>query len=256
MKRLLCIVALLALAAPASAQVFGKTVAVPLMSLRDSDSVTFEYCVTTGVSGRALDSYRRQPIKIKTVGSSTTVSAQTAGTKPFLFLSEGDEITVNVPGTSPATEATDQVVGTGTTRVITVRTDDDTVTVNSAIDLSIPAGGFGFLWRKLQCGTAATDGWVQTRGMRDVSFSVHVDQINTTTGVTIQAECENVGATSSPISLWAQTYTTATDDLVEFVDLQCDRMRVGVKMTSTDDGVDTGAAAEQISFYMRGRSEQ
>jgi hypothetical protein len=248
---LAALAAALALLSPAMAQSPGRR-SYSLQSLRDLDETSFEYCRFNGTALTPNSSAFVGNGTVQTVGSSTTVTAETANTLPFGGVSVGDELQLI---------AKERVISTGTIvanvgdvfrRVVTAKASGDEVTVNAAVDLT----SADVLYRKLSCGTTATSGWIPTEAYRDVSFAVHVDQINTTTGVTVQIECENIEASSSAITLWTKTYTTATDDLVEFLSLQCDRMRFGSKMTSTDDGSDAGAAAEQISIYFRGRKEQ
>lgn len=252
LSRTLCaLLMLLCMPAALHAQSPGRS-AYSLQSLRDLDETSFEYCRLLGAS-RAPDSPAFAAVgTIETSGSSTTVTEEVSGTLPFENVSVGDELEIRSSEHVVVAAAVVTRVGEIFRRVVTAKASGASITVHTALNITKAT----FTYRKLECGTAATNGWVPTGGSSSVSFSIHVDQINTTSGVTVQAECENIGSSSSPIPLWSKVYTTATDDLVEFIGVQCDRMRVGSKLTSTDDGSDTGAAAEQISLYVRGRMEQ
>lgn len=256
MKRLIQIGLLLALALPAYPQTIGRYVAVPLVSEDDNDSVgTYRYCVTTGVGEDVLGPHRpgNMGAKVKTTGSSATIDAVTASSGPFTYVSAGDELIFPTNAATPATGATDMPRGGQSFRYVLTRASADQITVNTAIDLSIPTTGYTFHWRKKVCGTGASDGWVPVAGLKGSMFTWEAAQSDAGGGVKVKVECEVVGAASSPQTLFEATYTTFPSEGSQAIpDSQLwDRCRIGMHLVTSDPS-DAGAALEKLSAHFRG----
>jgi hypothetical protein len=230
---------------PADAQV-PSAVQLPQVVIEgyDLDSTTYVY----PFSGPLLTGNSR----VVTAGSSTTVTAS-AGT-PFTSLSIGDRIIVTRgDNTVDARTVATCVPACGPTAT--------SITVTAAVDWT---GGFPWSWRRVTAGAGIGDGWYACAKTLAGSclWVIQVDQQNTTTGIDFRLECElNVSTGHAPISVFERAAVTvagigtvaapgrfAVDVVNPF-----DRCRLGIKLTSTDDGGDTGANAEIINVYTRTR---
>lgn len=94
------------------------------------------------------------PKRVTTVGSSTTITAVTVGSAPFLTPNVADML-ILVPPQGVNTPAA--VAGIRTERIILTNADNDTVTVGTAIDLTTT--GVTFSWKRFLSGTGAEDAW-------------------------------------------------------------------------------------------------
>jgi hypothetical protein len=255
MKRVLLTVAMMLLAVQALAQTVGNAQRVTLFSDMDFDTVgSYMYCVTQGTGDDPLAQGKMVTIPVLTVGSSTTVTAATAGTGPFQNVSVGDEITFPLGTLTPA--GTQTPPGGESFRYVTAKASADSVTINAAINLAVPAGrGYPFTWRKRVCGTTATDGWFSTSNWQDFDVTFQADQSDATS-LDASLECENFGAASAPNQIWTKNYLLAAYGFpggrtTVAVHDHFDRCRLGVRLT--DDASDAGANLEKISAYVRGR---
>lgn len=226
---------------------------IPLISDYDNDTVgSYIYCNTLGTGQRSKGDWIPVPIRVKTVGSSATVSAQTAGQNPFANVAVGDELVFFVPGTSPA--GTDLVRGQRTFRYVATRADADTITVagtTTNIDLSIPTGGWTFAYRTRSCGTTSADGWVDGSESSTWEWSVQIDQSDAGGGVKTTIECEVYGASSLPQTVYTRTTTTYPDRFtLSIAGLSYNRCRLGTQLVTSDPS-DAGGNLEKISAYLR-----
>ena len=157
MRKLILTMAALSLAVPALAQ--SPTSARADFAVRyDVDSATKTYCVLNGSNGSPFGSATRISAKVETTGSSITITAVTALSAPFTNVSIGDVLYFTVSGAT-------------VTRVVVSNADNDTVTVDTAIDLSAGAG-FTFSYKEPVCGTAATFGWISVEGYSVAQMNV------------------------------------------------------------------------------------
>jgi hypothetical protein len=254
---LLCLLPLVS-----SAQVTSRgQVDIAHQSFRDTDQITnFEYCRTLGVGNLVTGDGRIKTQRIETVGSSTTVSALTATTNTFTGLGVGDELLITAISDVISAGVVVTRRGQQFYRVITAKASDDSITVNVALDITNDAS---FTWRKLECGTAATNGWVPVHNLSQYVWHLNISQINTTTGVDYTLECRIYAAAAGIVTVVPSTTVTAATSIVipvpaaafpqGGVTLPYDECRFGTRLTTTDDGSDVGAAAEQTSVYLTGR---
>jgi hypothetical protein len=180
MKKLILAAAAVLLAAPSWAQydVQGREVD-SLLHAYDVASASLIYCSYSD-SGTAtvnpLGWGRPVAARVKTTGSSTSVTAVVASSAPFAQVAVGDRLTFLIAGAYHE-------------RIVTVRADADNVTVNAAIDLS---AGYSFAYKKRFCGTAAGDGWFSVAGAQAVTVQVQIATLNATS-ITTQLECRLPG---------------------------------------------------------------
>lgn len=164
---------------------------------------------------------------IETSGSSTTVTAVVAGSLPFALLGVGDMIMIR---------GKDGVVSR---RNITAKASGDSVTVNSAIDLT---GGFHFEWRDLD----TTGAGIDVTGMD--ALQVHLDWLtDNSTSITWSIDGQLHGDSTG---LWANLYTspavvTAIGAVVVSLNNPVSKIRVGIL-------TDTPTAAQKVSAYVLG----
>lgn len=198
---------------------------------------------------------------ITTSGSSaTTTSVNTRA--PFARASVGDLITVNV-----ATPNVNTTASTLFNRVITAKASSNSITVDSV--WTLPTAGTTFFLSILTCGANA--GWIPvTASQRTAEIAIQIAQQNTTTGISMKIEgmdCDdtnicvarnlwpglNAGAAQCGAGTYSSgycVYTTAVNPPVFSTDgmIHPTFMRVVMKLTSTDDGGDTGVNAEKINI--------
>ncbi len=151
----------------------------------DLDAAALTYCVVTGTGGDPYAANRTVGAGklIETSGSSTTVTAFTALTVPFADLGVGDILFVDRSGNGTTVDI----------RVITAKASGDSITIDVAANWS-QGDGMTFSWRKLSCGTAATDGWIDVSGLSgDKVITIQWDQGDLATGLLWQIECKTQG---------------------------------------------------------------
>lgn len=162
-----------------------------------------------------------------TSGSSTTITAVTAGDAPFAGLAAGSELHVDRDGTHDVVYFTPGV-------------DDDTGTVDTAVNWETgPQGSSGrhFRFRHFLSGTAATDGWIGNRGFKSVKIQMIVHSFNAGS-VTFSIEGRNKFPQSAATVITTQVFTATGSAFVDLqpLDADWDEVRVGVIVAG-----DTGA---------------
>lgn len=228
----------------------------------DVDSGTENFVKLTGADGTVFGADRvvqTAGAKISTSGSSTTVSATTALTVPFADLGVGDIILVKIgPDAAPSI------------RYITAKASGDSVTVNTAIDLSADATGYFFKWRKKVSGTTAADGWfdVSTLSPLDRTITVQYDQgdldallvrwqcrvrsLDTQPVTVYPGESDGCGTGGTLASGFCSFATAGVDSrLAVVVGGKWDECRVGLKFAASDAS-DAGANLEQVTVTVYG----
>lgn len=187
----------------------------------DNDSTTLKYgkYAVLWSPGKAL---------ISTSGSSTTVTADTAGS--FADVKVGDLLRV----------LTDPYGSTGpsfSTVRITAKADDDEITVSSALDLTA-AGPWQYLVAEVPAtGTAA--GWFNVAADAGKTVHVTLTTVAATGGIELVIEGKGPSGFISPIH--SVTYTAATDEIPIPVGEDVEFLRVGLR------GVDDFAGTDVIS---------
>jgi len=150
---------------------------------------TFTYCTMNGARGDPFQDPIPVAIPIDTVGSNTTVEAVTPGTNPFANVGIGDRIFVRL---GSGTDQTEQ-------RTVITNADDDTITVDTAVDWS---AGYEFSYLDLVCGTAATDGWINVTSVDTIQMTVEY-AAGDLTGLDVVYECkEGGGVNAVPVQVY------------------------------------------------------
>lgn len=170
----------------------------------DVDSATATYCRVEGAQGAIWDP---APIpvgpKVKTTGSSASLTAVTASTGPFALVSVGD-LVVSSNGNLSSPDV----------RVVIARADADNVTLSSAVDWSTDAQSgtgrtFGFY--KTRCGTTSADGWVDVSGSTKKTFYVALEQ-GDLDSLDWKIECRISNLDQHAVPVYPGTATTCGSD--------------------------------------------
>jgi hypothetical protein len=218
MKRLILLLALL-IALPVSAQ--EKKFFVQSYDLASTSLI---YCRTseTELPGGG---------RIKTSGSSTTVTAYTVGETPFDPVAVGDLLII-------------QYGGTVHTRTVATKASGASITVDSAITLT---NGAMYRYRDVACGTAAADGWVGIGNSDGCTVQITITSLN---AASLQFQVEGIisgtGAAAVPVSTLL-TYTAAGGDFFDITE-SLDSVRVGMKVNT-----DAGANVVTVNMSCRTR---
>lgn len=240
MRRL--ILALLVLAA---APAFAQQQETGIYNVKyDVDSTSLTYCTVTGQQGSPFGSPNVGPSRIQTSGSSTTVTEVTASSAPFTLLSVGDIIFVKRPGTTEAY--------TTDTAIITAKASGSSITIDSAVDWS---AGYAFTWLKTNCGTGATNGWIDVNGYSEKTFVVQWDQ-GDLDSLDWLIECKSSAPGAQPVQVYPDNgggaayrnfavagHEARTAYITSYPWAAC---RVGFKAHASDAS-DAGANLEQFS---------
>lgn len=214
----------------------------------DSDSVS--YCRLLGQQGSPFGGSIAGAGRITTVGASTTITSNTALDYSFAGVNVGDMLEIR---TDPNTVYL---------RTVVTNADDDTVTVDSNVTLSNVSYRF---WRS-ECGTGATNGWIDLSGYSNRNITVQYDQGDLATSLDIQVQCKLNFPGSEPVQVFPvctvascgtyQAYTTpgiASRTSVE-IPTPFGACRVGFKRTGADTS-DAGANIEQVTIGLQAQKE-
>lgn len=171
----------------------------------------------------------------KTSGSSTTVSAVTAGDLPFAGIGAGSELHVNRDGEHDVVYFTPDGGG-----------DNDTGTVDAAVDWSTgPGGSTGrhFRFRHFLSGTTAADGWIPCREYTGMKIQLIVHSFNAAS-VTFSIEGRVKFPQATPTVITTKQFTATGSDFVDLqpLDAPWDEVRVGVIVAG-----DTGANSVSVA---------
>jgi hypothetical protein len=249
MKRLLILLLLLATPALADESVFGY------FTVRyDLDATSITYCRSEGQRGDPFAPNKPNDYLVDNAGSETAVTSATAGEDVFLGMAAGDVIFITV----------DQVVYP---RGIVTYTDTENIVVDEAIDLS--GSDYPITWRRNNCGTAVTDGWLDIGNQNDVTITFFLKQyVGDGNGLDIRVEgtVESPDGTTNLVQLWptgktvggaatVQNFTTAgiATNIMINVPEPVQKVRIGMLHNTADDGGDLTTNAEQITGIVHGR---
>lgn len=175
----------------------------------------------------------------KTSGSSTTVSAVTAGDNPFAGFGAGYELHVDRDGTHDVVYFTPDGGG-----------DLDTGTVDTAVNWQTgPQGSTGrhFRYRHFLSGTTAADGWVECRRFKGIKIQMTVHSFNAAS-VTFSIEGRNKFPQTGPTVITTTQFTATGSDFVDLqpLDAPWDEFRVGV-IVAGDTGANSVSAAATLT---------
>ena len=246
MRRFLLTLAACLAALPALAQVNDITECRSW----DADDTGPAYCVSLGKpnasnsgTSRGGDyvTPRTAAFKVKTSGSSTTIVSNTASSGSLSFVEAGDLISFVVDNVRVE-------------RAITGKTNDDSITVDEAIDLS---DGYYYSFRTRVVGTTGTSGEIIVRDLKFFQLSVQVAQADIDTGtIDVTIECRHKYGSFWVIEDKSITEANAGTGKNAFLtrffhEERWEACRVGVAIAD-DDADDTGVHAEVINVYLSG----
>ncbi len=171
---------------------------------------------------------------IDSTGAVTQIDA-VDGT-PFDPVNVGDILTVFFPRPDGKVE-----------RMVTVKTSGIDIDVDSALDLSSPAGGFAFMFMPFKNGTGVGNGWHHVEAWS--AITVHA-RLETLASASVDLIVEgNGGQFSGPTVLVAATNIAAVGTVSINVDKVATYMRVGLK-------ANTPAAGDVINVWATGEMLQ
>ena len=224
MKKLLGVLAcILAFASVSFAQ--PPPAVMPLISFgyvtwaEDTSAASLTYCTMQGINGDGFGKPVLISTRIKTSGSSTSVTEETASTFPFTNVSVGDMIIVK----------RGDVVGTTDKVAVIARADASNITVSSAVNWST---GYSFSWLKKVCGTTTADGWFAITGFNNIQSTV---EWVTKAGTSIDYSLECSIGPGLPIVVNAASATAVGQWSTVVTAGIYDRCRLGLKI-SGDSG--------------------
>jgi len=194
---------------------------VPLMSGYNLTSNSYIFCYTTGKNSAVRGDWQPAVEKIVTSGSSTTTTSNTASAAALVGLAAGDEIMVYQSG-KPVR------------RYLTAAASSDSVTVNSAWDLT---GGYPYFFRHRTCSTTATAGWTKVSDLLSFSYEVKINTFNATAIDTV-VQCRAEDADGTVNTAYTQHYTSTAADTYIFsqqIGAYADECRFGLKVTAATD---------------------
>lgn len=217
----------------------------------DVDSNAVAYCRLVGQQNSPFGGSISGAGRIKTAGSSVTITSVTALTNAFAGVDIGDLISVQ---TSP---------GSTVLRTVVTNADDDTVTVDTAVDLGTT--GVAYRYWMSECGTGATSGWIDLSQYPSRSITIQYDQ-GDLTQLDIRVECKANYPGAEPVQVFPvctvgacntyQAYTTAgiTSRTATQISAPFGSCRVGFKWTTADTS-DAGANVEWLTIGVQAQKE-
>jgi len=140
-------------------------------------------------------------------------------------------------------------------RAVTAKASNDSVTVDTAIDLG--TDGVYFQYKTMFAGADTEDGYVPIANMQSIAYTVNIAQMNGTGGIDMHVQCRQQGG--PPVILLTDN-STAAEILVFSLDFETggpfDQCRIGFKWGTADDAVDTTTLQERITVVFEGIMRQ
>jgi hypothetical protein len=209
-------------------------------------SATTLYGVVLGVNSNPFGGPMAGPARIKTSGSSTTVTSETASDNAFAEVVVGDTIFVRAGD------------GSVSRRSVTARASADSITVDTAITLAASA----FTW--LRTTTSATVGWLDISGYTRRTISIQYDQ-GDLGSLSARIECRGSYPGAAAIQVFPscatgacdtyQSYATASIGIASRTSVAIPEpfgaCRVGIKYV-TSDASDATTNLEKITAGFEG----
>lgn len=217
---------------------------VSMARLWDADDATAFYCRTIGNKGNNAGGssrggdYGPYQHKVKTSGSDTTVVSNTALSGALAPLNVGDLIVFIIDGVREEF-------------VVLTNADDNTITINEAIDIS---DGSYYYYRKRECDDESTSGEFGVADLDNFQITVQVAQMGVDAGaVNVFIECRQAEGPFMVIESAAiTTGGVDTDNFLTrvFANESWHACRAGVSVDDDDAG---DAVVEQINIYLSGK---
>jgi hypothetical protein len=185
MKKVLAVLALFPSLAFAQS---GQVAAGNLTYKYDVTGATTTYCATWGQDESVFGNFYPGPGRVETVGSNVTVTGVDLAQDVFLDVGIGDLLQFRFSN------------GNVEHRVVVTNADNDTITVDTAINLDF-TNGVAWGYKNLDCGTAATDGWAGVSDFSTVSMTMQYDA-GDMTDLDVVWECKEGGIGAEPVQVY------------------------------------------------------
>lgn len=186
MKKVLAVLALFPSLAFAQS---GAVKAGNLAYKYDVTGTTMTYCATLGKEGIVFGDFLPGPGRVETTGGAqTTVTGVNAAQNVFADVGVGDIVQFQFRN------------GNVEHRVVVTNADDDTITVDAAIDLDV-TDGVNWGYKTLSCGTGITSGWADVRDLKTVSLTMQYDA-GDMTDLDVVWECKEGGIGAEPVQVY------------------------------------------------------
>jgi hypothetical protein len=215
----------------------------------DADSLTMTYCVTLGTNNNPFGAPSSQGTgRIKTAGSSTSVTSDTALSGALAPISVNDIIYV---------QRTPAIMDFA---IVVTDTDADNVVVDAAVNWP---GNF-YTYRRTVCGTSGDDGWVDTSTATRIMMTIQYDQ-GDLDNLAWRFECRQASSRSQPVIVYPSEGDGCGNGGLQAVSGLCDfatagvaarftweefgswsRCRIGFAVKAVDAS-DAGANLEQVT---------
>jgi hypothetical protein len=241
MARYAALLSIFLIASQADAQVTSGI----LTGHYDIDSATYTACRTIG-SGTAIQA----PVPLVGPVNSAGVTLTAVSGTPFSGLAVGDVLVMPPTAAGILPEI----------RSIVTFTSATSVDVDTAPTVALANAQLGRLQQR--CGTGDDAGWLRITDYTNVTLTIQIAQINTTTGVDVIVECRSNAPGALPAQVYPdnsagaaqRTYTAAGHESRSRISISaaagCPLVRVMFKLKSTDDGVDTTTARELLDVMV------
>ena len=236
MKRFLILCGLLLAPLAAEAQIIGRTAATLAVDY-DLASGVLIYPVYLGPKSEPLSDGFVSECRVKTTGSNTAITVVTAASGCFTNVAQFDLLVFQLRS------------GLRAERLVSVRTDANNVTADSAINLDVTGPtGYSFRYKTFTAATGAAAGWIPVHGFdAGVQFNVQV-KVFAATSITAQVECRQEGDGSGPTVVASKVFT-ATGTLDAFVELPFFECRLGLSISG--DAGTNGVSAQFTGLHTR-----
>ncbi len=220
------------------------------MTRYDLDATSLTFCRSEGQNGSVFEG----PVNVQYTADSsgTAVTSATASTSTFDLMAALDAIYLTSGGVIYP-------------RSILTYTDVDTLVTDEALT----ASGAKVSWRKHNCGTGVTNGWISTRGINNITIGFFLTQyVGDGNGLDMRVEgtVETPDGTTNVVQLWptdktvggaatVDNFTTAAiaSNLFINVNAPVSMIRIGVLHNTADDGNDLTTNAEQVTAVLYGQ---
>lgn len=127
------------------------------------------------------------------------------------------------------------------------KTDNNTVTFDRSLDLT-QSGCATYRYRKVEAGTAATDGWFSVAGYSHVTVQVDIPQMVVTGGIDVKMECKAAHSVGVSTVLASSNISAASAFAVSILE-PWDVCRVGFRIVTSDSDATPSTDNEKISVF-------
>lgn len=201
-----------------------------------------ESLTSQGVRRKDPFAWKTERREVETSGSSTTVTSVTASSGALENVDVGDIVRFVVTGSGEVYE-----------RVVVTNADDDTITIDEALDLS--ADGYAYSYRTLLRSPEDDDGVIPVAGFDSAAFVFLLHQAGNDIDTRVQCRVGGAGSGWVTVSDEAQSASATLVTEVVTVDLSAtpyDECRAGLQFATSDADGDAAAELEIVTIQFVG----